>query len=40
MTPWFSWLPMYHEGMGLIACLWLPLWSGSVRRFSFLRRTG
>ncbi|MBN8730692.1 MAG: AMP-binding protein [Acidobacteria bacterium] len=23
-----SWLPMYHD-MGLIACLWLPLWVGA-----------
>jgi fatty-acyl-CoA synthase len=23
-----SWLPMYHD-MGLIACLWLPLWMGA-----------
>jgi acyl-CoA synthetase (AMP-forming)/AMP-acid ligase II len=24
-----SWLPMYHD-MGLIACLWLPLWTGAM----------
>jgi acyl-CoA synthetase (AMP-forming)/AMP-acid ligase II len=23
-----SWLPMYHD-MGLIACLWFPLWTGA-----------